>query len=1603
MIRVRLNDATFVDVDADNRQTAAAAARRWFQQNRPEEFETWRRSQLGIGASARQGASAGIDQYQAGLFSAAEVLGDVTNLPGLSAFGRRGRIEQQREAETTFPSELRTPFLESEGVGDVARATTEAVAGSLPSTAAGVGGALAGARLGAPLGLPGRIGGALLGGAVGSFFPNLGQNVQRQTEVEAAARNVPSEEGRITSPGAAAAAALGQSALESAGDVATLGAARFLGRPAAEAAGSLGQRLTRGAVWGGATEVPTEIGQTALERAQAGLPLTGPEAGREYLEAGLGGLAAGSVMGGATRGLFGARPAPAPEPAPEAAPPEATTPTPSAPPPGPEAAPEAAVQPPAGPAPLTLPERPTAFTTPEEASAFLAENPTLAPPVELATPEASLGFVNAARVSQWEQQSNQLRQQAIAEFFPVAPETNAPIMPEIIGNLAVAANRGDLNLNSFSPTAVTKAALASRDIDPARVSKNEVKNVTSTLDALAQIGVIRKESPARYAINYGPLSEAATAIAAPPTPPPTPAPAPAAQAASEAAPQATTPFRVMPEPPQQGPDGRLYQRVSYEGREGYVPADELPPAAAPPAPPSPAPTPTTGAAPAPPAQRPVATAAPAPTPGPAPAPTAAPAPAVEPAAEAVAASEPATGAGRPTATAEEALFAAPLNAPIQKQKQILDKQVADGFRGGFFGKLFASPIATWSKSPLYQQSADQMDKFFVRNHLNVNEIRDAFEPALKLPRESQARIALTLQESRSKQQTWDRAAFTPEENAAMDGLIRAGQRALDYFIDAYTFRFFNPAEAKTPQQRARLDAFQAAKGNRLITDLPIAEVAAVSPEGARAVQAYNRTRDKFFFPQISRGSHFVAAYEKKPGGKEKLARIYFYDPPQNVRKLRQRIGLQRDTEAESLALLRREFPDASRYRIMTRGVESENDPRAAALRRDGDFIVRYLEELRNVSGPEAQRVIGRMSKEIDKAQMDRIFRPNNDLLRAVTPANAADYIRDVMPYYFLTAAKMQSRRYVQDDFNRSLDGYNNEEKAYWNGVLDYSSTPTEAFGTGRALAFFWFLGFNLSTATIQLTQNPTVLLPRLLRDGGGVLGNALYLKTAKDVYGTLDSLRVFGKELDYTKRLVQKGILTTDEVAALRRALSEGRLNPVQAVELRSTVSADDIRRAGLADESATAFAANANKVIDLSGRMLATVDETNRVASFLTAYRLARKRPEVMTRAGQLDNRTYADAYDYAQTVTGDTNFRSTKEDRALIQRFHPAAEMMTQFMSPVFKLLELYARSARQTVEGLRKGDYLMARASALQFAAMIAPQVMLAGIWSLPLADRLKELTEGILKLVFDDVVDFEQELEKHIGSGFWASTFNYGLPHAQGSMSLSSRLKIDPFPQGSISDWDVLSALGPVGGLVQRAYDGYQAWRIGDYWLTAGTLLPTAFGNVVKGTQLATEGEQFTKRGGRIITPADVERAGQTNMLPPSVQQALGFAPPEFSDIRRQAQRNRELQMAVREPTERVNIELGRIVLDILEADRAGQAGRADALRQRYQAREAEILREQEGKPEEYKIRIDRNAIVERARKDLLGRASERALVQGTRVPARPAAQEMYERGDWRNRQ
>jgi hypothetical protein len=1715
MIRVKLDDNTFIDVQGtDDPRVAAQAGRRWFQQNRPEEFEAWRRTQLGLGSSAVQAASAGIDQFQSSLFSAAEGLGRAVGSPVLERFGREGRVEQQLQAETAFPSELRQAFTDVTGVGSAARATTEAVAGSLPSTAAGLAAALAGAKggakLGAVLGPKGALAGSIIGGIGGgaaAAFPQLfGTNIERQIQ----------ESGDITSPGAAARAAAIQAPLESAADVASLGAARVFRRPATEAAQAvgegLGRRVAKGALVGAGIETPVELAQTALERQQAGLPVFTTEggAGREYLEAGFGGAAAGGVTGGALRGAFGERPAPPATPAiPEGAfAPVAT------------AAPAPAAAAPERPAPITLPDRPEPLATREEAEAFVAEDPqNRAPPISPdANPAAYVNLVNNRRIGLWEESVAGTKTQAVREFFPRAPDTRQ-ITPDVaLGNLAEAAGRGDLNLNSFTPNAVARAALASRDIDPTTVTPAQVSEASRRLDALAETGVIRrnvtettstekgkkvKRRKTSYAVNYGtptqaqpaptptPAPEAAPPASAVPPPAegapiPEAAPAQAAPVEGEAiwqGPDADIPVRILPEAPQQGSDGRLYQRVNYEGRDSYVPADQLRPA-----------TPQTpdvdgplapwqvenrnaindllnrapalaqrirdlhsqgrvaseiaratgldandvrtardilGLAPLGPASGLMGSipqaGAPAPAARPAPAQPAArttvevngvrrettpetvrqtvdemraapPTPKEEQLARALAAAEPASGAGETTRTGEEALLNTPKNMPLKEQNKILDAQYRDIFAGGKVRKFMASPLTGLARQPEYQEVAAVGKEYVGEKYKAVTDFAQSLDPLRTLPPESQARAMLTLQESSARRQMWNREAFTPEENAAMDGVIATGQQGLDLLIDAYTKRYFDPNQAKTPEDRARLEAFQRTKGDRLITQVPDAELRAASDIGAREVRTMNARRNPFYMPQVATGSHFVGAYERQPGGKEKLVRVYFYNRLRWAQRQRQRVGAQRDFEALSIQALRDEFPDRSRFRIMERGMEATSDKEGQALnlKRDGELIASYLDELKQVSGPEAKRIIDRLSKQIDKAKMDRFFKPNNDILRAVTPWNAVDYARETLPNYYLALANIQARLAIQDDFVRAQRGLNNEEKAYWDAWLNLNSTPVEALGTARAVAGAWFLGGNLSTALMQFTQNPVVLPGRFARDGAFNLGVRLYGSAARTVYGSASPLKALGKELTYSKQVAKNKRLSAEEVAALKRAIDEGVVRPSTIVNIRGQFDADDFRRLGLADQSAAGAANGMNNLLDLSFRFLSAVDETNRTIAFLAAHKLAKARPEVMTRAGRIDNTTYATPYDYAVSVANETNFVGGPEDQPLIARFHPSAQVMTQFLGPSFKFIELFARSAALTINGLKKSDLTLAKAGAVMFGLMLVTQTMLAGLWSLPFADRLKELTEFVLSKAFDTEIDFEQAIEKLPISSVLAATLNYGLPHALNMVTLSERLKIDVLPSGSISDWDVFSLLGPIGGLLEKPLVAAQAYSNDDPLGVAYALLPTSLANALKGAEIGITGEQWTRAGGRIITPEQVQTATEQAYVPPAIRQAIGFAPPEFADIRRSVRRAQEMREPLQRDTEKANRELSLIMLRMYEAQILGQTAEAQALGARLQQRAAEINAEQEGKPEHLRVRLNRRAIEERARQDLQGRGSLDVLLRRAPASQREEIIRMYER-------
>lgn len=206
------------------------------------------------------------------------------------------RVKQKYEQDGLFSAA-------KEAVGQIPAALAE----QAPNMAAALGGARLGAMAGAPIGGPV---GALVGGGVGALaaaLPGLyASNLERQAQ-----------EGKQVERSSALGAAVPGAALEVVSQYIPLGRGligKILG-PTAEKALARGSNeaieqaakesllgsVTRGGATGLLSEIPTEVSQQMLERLQAGLPLTTPDALAEYGEAAYGAGLVGGPFGAVGR------------------------------------------------------------------------------------------------------------------------------------------------------------------------------------------------------------------------------------------------------------------------------------------------------------------------------------------------------------------------------------------------------------------------------------------------------------------------------------------------------------------------------------------------------------------------------------------------------------------------------------------------------------------------------------------------------------------------------------------------------------------------------------------------------------------------------------------------------------------------------------------------------------------------------------------------------------------------------------------------------------------------------------------------------------------------------------------------------------------------------------------------------------------------------------------------------------------------------------------------------------------------------------------------------------------------------------------------------
>ena len=241
-----------------------------------------------IGSSIAQG----IDTLQQSYGSSIEGLGNLLDAESLKQIGGDIVLKNQAEIDARLFRESQAPTDKTQ-VTKALDYVAELAGQSAPQMATSVGGAAIGGAIGllggplAPFTVPA---GAFLGGFISNVPYFYGSNRERQKESIERGYKLEVDEG------AAMLAAIPQASLDSI--IAAVGA-KFIATPAMKIGGGVFTKVAAGSTIGSLTEIPTEIGQTVLERQQAGLPLSDDEAIKEYIDAGVGGAVLGGLFGGA--------------------------------------------------------------------------------------------------------------------------------------------------------------------------------------------------------------------------------------------------------------------------------------------------------------------------------------------------------------------------------------------------------------------------------------------------------------------------------------------------------------------------------------------------------------------------------------------------------------------------------------------------------------------------------------------------------------------------------------------------------------------------------------------------------------------------------------------------------------------------------------------------------------------------------------------------------------------------------------------------------------------------------------------------------------------------------------------------------------------------------------------------------------------------------------------------------------------------------------------------------------------------------------------------------------------------------------------------------
>jgi len=549
--------------------------------------------------------------------------------------------------------------------------------------------------------------------------------------------------------------------------------------------------------------------------------------------------------------------------------------------------------------------------------------------------------------------------------------------------------------------------------------------------------------------------------------------------------------------------------------------------------------------------------------------------------------------------------------------------------------------------------------------------------------------------------------------------------------------------------------------------------------------------------------------------------------------------------------------------------------------------------------------------------------------------NDGDYFRVAFQRFIDSSSNVASSLMIEPDLLKAMDKLDrvygttsNYSKAAHN-LFDYINNPNNESGLLRSYAFHWFLGYNFSSATINLTQTIQGTVPILSSITGVTKGTGGVLKAGKD------SIKLYKHMLASTEtdtpRLGKYGF--EFHTTELRLNEDTGQMEPYSKLDekrkpawMDSNIKTEELEKSGEfgmlgglfkkgtiqpiqnmdlgAGELSKLVKSNSTRFLtDSSGYAFGMIENVNRITAALAFYRAAKttaggqnaelkarfKAYARSTRFGELDLDAMDDetfARTMAEMGVEKTQFFMGKENRPWMFQGR-IMSVVSQFQSFMWQMVGLYADALTKSMGGRLQNftpeDQVLIKSMARKQLGMMALTIMVfGGAMGLPFMENFKQLWRMITQNFGDEVgEDFEQGTREVLGPLLGYNATDMML------RGLVRGLKIDISRRASYGDilplrvfmgGDPVDYTGPAISRMVDTVEGINsAYDRGDVFGTIVAGLPIAAGNLWRASGAESNYGTFTQRGQQLL-PAGSLGIGE------KVIYGLGFNPLSISRAR-----------------------------------------------------------------------------------------------------------------------